>query len=316
MKKTPLSKQLPKVSIIMNCFNGERYLNEAIDSVIKQTYPHWELIFWDNCSTDDSAKIFNAYDDERLKYICSDTFTSLGQARANAWAYVTGEYVAVLDVDDVWMPQKLASQLPLFNDPEVGLVISDTFWFNDQKQRRLYAKGYPKEGYVFPDLLANYFVSLQTLVCRKAFVDRLAIPSFVPEFSMIADFDLVMRLSRISKLALVKEPLAKWRIHGDNLTCSLSGAFYSEKCRWLKKYEDELNFFTGYEAALATFKRITLRSECIRLISCGDKKQAFSMLKKSMVLDHWYGVCLMFIVMPFSRHLIYWIRLLQGRAFF
>ena len=58
----------PLVSIIINCFNGEKYLREAIDSVISQTYKNWEVIFWDNQSTDRSARIFKNYKDERLKY--------------------------------------------------------------------------------------------------------------------------------------------------------------------------------------------------------------------------------------------------------
>ena len=58
----------PLISIIINCFNGEKYLSNAIESVINQTYKNWEIIFWDNCSTDKSAEIFNNYKDERLNY--------------------------------------------------------------------------------------------------------------------------------------------------------------------------------------------------------------------------------------------------------
>ena len=56
----------PLVSVIMNCFNGEKYLREAIDSVLAQTYQNWELIFWDNQSTDSSAEIVKSYDDPRI----------------------------------------------------------------------------------------------------------------------------------------------------------------------------------------------------------------------------------------------------------
>ena len=56
------------VSVIVNCFNGEKYLSETIESVISQNYTNWELIFWDNISTDLSAEIFNKYNDRRLKY--------------------------------------------------------------------------------------------------------------------------------------------------------------------------------------------------------------------------------------------------------
>ena len=63
----------PLVSIIVNCFNGEEYLRDALDSIITQTYKNWEIIFWDNQSNDKSAKIFKDYKDDRLKYYCADS---------------------------------------------------------------------------------------------------------------------------------------------------------------------------------------------------------------------------------------------------
>ena len=72
----------PFVSVLMNCYNGEKYLQEAIDSVLAQTYKNWELIFWDNRSTDRSAEIFKSYNDHRLKYFLSHEHTDLGSGRA------------------------------------------------------------------------------------------------------------------------------------------------------------------------------------------------------------------------------------------
>ena len=61
-------KEQPLISIIMNCYNGEKYLRQSIASVLHQTYQNWELLFWDNQSTDSSAEIFKSYDDNRFKY--------------------------------------------------------------------------------------------------------------------------------------------------------------------------------------------------------------------------------------------------------
>jgi glycosyltransferase involved in cell wall biosynthesis len=71
----------PLVSVIMNCCNGEKYLQEAIDSVLAQTYKNWEIVFWDNQSIDDTAQIAKSYDDPRIKYHRSESFTPLGEAR-------------------------------------------------------------------------------------------------------------------------------------------------------------------------------------------------------------------------------------------
>ena len=81
----------------MNCFNGEKYLKEALESVIQQTYINWELIFWDNQSTDSSAMIFKSFKDSRMRYYYSDEFTDLGGARAKACNFVKGEYLSILD---------------------------------------------------------------------------------------------------------------------------------------------------------------------------------------------------------------------------
>ncbi len=97
----------PLVSVIMNCFNGEQYLREAIDSVIAQTYQNWELIFYDNQSIDNSAEIFKTYNDKRLRYFYASNHTLLYEARNNAIQYASGYFLAFLDVDDWWDPLKL-----------------------------------------------------------------------------------------------------------------------------------------------------------------------------------------------------------------
>ncbi|SVC54039.1 uncharacterized protein METZ01_LOCUS306893, partial [marine metagenome] len=86
----------------MNCYNGEKYLREALDSIIDQTYKNWELIFWDNQSTDNSANIVLSYNDHRIKYFLSKKSSLLYDARNLAIEKTQGEYLAFLDVDDFW----------------------------------------------------------------------------------------------------------------------------------------------------------------------------------------------------------------------
>ena len=108
MTKTPL------VSIIMNCYNGEKYLTESLNSLLKQTYQNWELIFWDNISSDNSKKIFEKYKDERFKYFLSDRHMVLYGARNLAIKKAKGEFLAFLDTDDIWLKNKLDLQVKLF----------------------------------------------------------------------------------------------------------------------------------------------------------------------------------------------------------
>ena len=95
----------PLVSVIMNCYNGDRFLRQAIDSVYCQTYDNWEIIFWDNASTDSSAKIARSYDD-KIRYFLATKNTPLGEARNLALNKASGKYVAFLDCDDLYFPNK------------------------------------------------------------------------------------------------------------------------------------------------------------------------------------------------------------------
>ena len=90
--KIKIKNSQPLISIIMNCYNGERFLKSAIDSVFSQTYSNWEIIFWDNASTDSSAKIANSFD-ERIKYFFNDKKTPLGEARVFAVKKASGKYL-------------------------------------------------------------------------------------------------------------------------------------------------------------------------------------------------------------------------------
>ena len=116
----------PLISIIMNCFNGERYLDDSLKSILSQTYQNWELIFWDNLSTDNSKKIFLKYKDSRFKYYQANEHTILYVARNLAIKKANGEFIAFLDTDDIWLKNKLSEQISLFANKNVGLVVGAT----------------------------------------------------------------------------------------------------------------------------------------------------------------------------------------------
>jgi len=206
----------PLVSVLMNCFNGEQYLREAIESVLAQSWQNWEVIFWDNQSTDNSASIFQSYADPRLKYHYAPSHTKLYEARGLALKHAKGEYIAFLDVDDVWYPSKLSEQIPLFSDQEVGIVCSNYEIYSEiKKQKWISINRYVPSGYVVDFLFKDYFVGLLTLVVRRqalAQLDR----GFGTQYNIIGDFDVVVRLAARWKIAYVGAPLGVYRLHGNN----------------------------------------------------------------------------------------------------
>ena len=111
-----MKKRQKLVSIILNCYNGEKYLKDSLLSIKNQTYKNWELIFWDNRSTDKSASILKSYKDKRIKYYLASSHSKLGAARKKAFSKVSGELVGFLDVDDIWEKEKLEKQVKYFNN--------------------------------------------------------------------------------------------------------------------------------------------------------------------------------------------------------
>ena len=208
----------PLVSVIMNCYNGEKYLKESIESVISQTYKNWELIFWDNRSNDKSSNIFKEYTDKRFKYFYSKDHTTLYKARNLAIEKSTGDFIAFLDTDDLWHKNKLELQMNYFNNKEIGVVFSNCWILKENtNKKKLYIKGKLPSGMIFNQLIDNYNVGILTAIIRKKFFLEL-IHKFDDRFSIIGDYDLFLRLSKICLFQASQEPLASYRLHGNNLS--------------------------------------------------------------------------------------------------
>jgi glycosyltransferase involved in cell wall biosynthesis len=232
-------KQLePSVSIIINCFNGEKYLAEAIDSVLSQTYSNWEIIFWDNQSSDESAAVFERYQDDRLKYFYSPQHTLLYEARNYAIAKASHDLIAFLDVDDLWLPDKLEKQIALFTDPTVGFVCGNYLINSERKSKSWRAFRSPiPSGWVLDDLLKFYFIGLVTLVVRRSALESLDYP-FNSRFHIIGDLDLCVRLSFHWKLGCVQEPVAVYRLHGGNESSRHRDLHADELELWAQEMKD------------------------------------------------------------------------------
>ena len=231
----------PLVSIIMNCYNGETYLQESINSVLTQTYKNWELVFWDNKSQDKSAEIFKEYEDKRLKYFYANKHTTLYKARNLAIKESRGDFIAFLDTDDLWDENKLELQMCYFNNLEVGVVYSNLWIFkNNTKKKKLYTKKKLPSGKILDQLINNYNVGILTVIIRKTFYLKL-IEKFDERFSIIGDTDLFMRLSKICLFEAVQTPLASYRSHGKNLSKLSEGKEFEESEIWLKENKLNLN---------------------------------------------------------------------------
>jgi len=283
----------PLVSVIVNCYNGERYLCKALESVFAQSYQNWELIFWDNQSTDGSAEVFKSYHDVRLKYYYAPAHTPLYKARGHAVAKASGSFIAFLDVDDWWDSEKLGRQVELFRDPEVGLVYGNYYWVDERREKTTirYKNALPR-GYVLREILRHYSVGLLTIVVRREAVEQMT-PFFNPAYDIIGDFDMVVRLAAEWKLDCVQEPIAYCRWHGDNMQIKKAAALTSELESWVG--EIQCNKAVWEVFPVDYYKALLDRRKVVALLASGERLNAFAYvnsmrsLKKKILL---WGLCL------------------------
>jgi len=269
----------PLVSVIMNCFNGEKYLRDAIDSVISQTYKNWEIVFWDNQSNDKSAEIFKSYKDDRLKYyLATSHIETLYKARNEALKKAKGEFIAFLDVDDWWLPQKLEKQIPLFDDPEVGMVYGNVWLFFEKKnKKRIYKRGSLPRGKILNKLLSDYVIGSPTYVIRKKSLESLEY-FFNDNFHIIGDFDINVRLSAKWKIDCVQSPVAFGRRHDKNVSLLNREKEISERKAWYKQMKNDHSI-----SSQNNFNKVLLMAyylETMQSIIKNDFAKSFSMVVK------------------------------------
>jgi glycosyltransferase involved in cell wall biosynthesis len=257
-------KTNPKVTILMNCYDCQKYLKEAIDSVYAQTFTDWEIIFIDNCSTDNTKNIVTSYDD-KIKYYKTPQNMSLCHARIFAKEFITGEFFCVLDTDDLWYPTKLEKQVSIMQEHnDIDIIYTNTLYFTDEgKEEQAYDTVMPN-GNVFKQLLENYFFSFETVMVRKSIMDKYNI-YFDSKYSVSSDAEFFIRLSYYAKVYYIDEVLAKWRYgHGSESDRSL--------CIFPKEYEFLLEDL----------------SSMINNFEIEYKNQINSLKEK---IDNMYGIC-------------------------
>lgn len=230
----------PAVSVIMNCHNCSEYLREAIDSVYQQTFEDWEIVFWDNLSTDESPDIAKSYD-SRLRYFRGTEFLPLGAARNMAVEKVAGRFIAFLDCDDIWMPEHLQLHISAF-DEDTAVVYGNCI-ARDMSTGREYIPFNPgrefRSGSITKELCKKNFIWFQTVVARIEAVEKLEY-AFDPMLLVAEDFDFLLRLSLIGKFKYITESTLVYRLHKSSLTTSKRHFYAHDFSYLLNRYKDTL----------------------------------------------------------------------------
>ena len=169
----------PLVSVIMPCYNMERYISETIASVQRQTYPHWELLIVDDASTDETVKIIESYSqtDSRIRFAIKKQNSGIADTRNQCIQMAQGLFLAFLDADDIWHPEKLEKQLGFMMEKNVGFTYSTYDWIDeDGKTLNKYINTIGDLDY--ETYLRNTIIGCSTVMVNKTITGDVVVPKF------------------------------------------------------------------------------------------------------------------------------------------
>jgi glycosyltransferase involved in cell wall biosynthesis len=210
------------ISIIIPTFNREKLLERAINSVMLQTFKDFECIVIDDGSTDhtESLPVFKNYV-SKIKYLKLSSNSGVSKARNTGVALSKGQWIAFLDSDDEWKPQKLEKQITWHKQhPDYLISQSKEIWIRKDKRVNPPKTHEKIEGYIFNESLKRCMITPSSvMMLRKLFIDS---GGFNENFPVCEDYDLWLRITCKYKIGLIKEYLlTRYSGHLDQLSSSM-----------------------------------------------------------------------------------------------
>jgi teichuronic acid biosynthesis glycosyltransferase TuaG len=247
---------MPKVSVVMPCFNHAQFVAEAAQSVLRQTHTDLELIITDDRSSDNSWEVMSriADGDARVKLIRHQQNQGLPKSRNDALAESRGEFIAFCDSDDVWEPEKIRMQVKLLEEnPEFDMVYCDTLIIDENGsltgQRFSERHPLPKRstGWLFPELVRGNFINVQSALMRRRCLA--SIDHFDEELGVLEDWWYWVQLSRKHRFLYSPELLARYRVHSQSMNSMKKRSFPIFRCRIYRKILRQYGDLSSYAKA-------------------------------------------------------------------
>jgi glycosyltransferase involved in cell wall biosynthesis len=234
-------KTMPKISAIMTVYNGEKYLKKAVDSILEQTFTDFEFIIVNDGSTDQTQAILDSCHDSRMIILNNHRNIGRSGARNKAIKTAKGEYIAIMDADDVSLPGRFEEQVKFLElNRDIALVGSSYFLINENDKVVGIQEVLTEKDKIKKDLsIKNQFGHSTIMVKRKCLE---SVGGYREEFKLAEDYDLYLRLSELFDLSNLKAPLSKWRIDFDSFSVAMRNELdkYAEFAKGLagerKKY--------------------------------------------------------------------------------
>lgn len=244
-----LKNDAPLVSVIIPAYNAAATIRLTIQSVLEQTYPNFEILVIDDGSFDGTSDVVKKLlaGDDRIKLMKQEN-QGVAAARNSGIRHARGDYIAPLDADDLWFPEKLEKQVAVMNEgpSTVGLVYAWSFQISGDQGPQNLTKGWEEEGSVFLPLLLGNFLSNASspLISRKCFdhIGMYNLDFLKFDAQGCEDWDLYLRIAEHYEFRNVPEHLTAYRLSKQSMSADwkLMGRSYSLLMEWIQKRHPQI----------------------------------------------------------------------------
>lgn len=212
-----MEKISPKISVIMSVYNGERYLREAVDSILNQTFTDFEFIVVNDGSTDNTLSILRQYSDKRLKIINHSENLGLSRSLNMAIEVAKGKYIARMDADDISLPDRLELQSACLDKNRAVGLVGCRYYQIDQYGRIEGVFKVPLDNRSLGKYLwTRHYIAHGTFMIRKEALDLVG--TYDENFKYAQDYELLLRIAEKFEICNLGNILYKWRAHKGGIT--------------------------------------------------------------------------------------------------
>ncbi len=209
-------KSMPRVTVLMPVYNAVKFLRDAVDSILKQSFSDFEFLIIDDGSTDGSQSIIHSYDDSRIRLVQNEENLGVAATLNRGLDLAHGEYIARMDADDISMPHRLEKQIHFMEkNPEVGVSGTWIRLFGDQP--RVVDRCPVGASVVKAYLLFDNPMFHPSVILRRALIEKHGL-RYDPLFKRTEDFELWSRASEFFAMDNLPEVLLCFRVHGSSVT--------------------------------------------------------------------------------------------------
>jgi glycosyltransferase involved in cell wall biosynthesis len=211
-------EQQPLISVVLPAYNAEKYISEAVQSILNQTYPNFEILIYDDGSTDKTIDVINQLTDPRIRLIKKDKNVGLVDSLNRGIEEAKGKYIARMDADDIAMPDRFFTQIKLMEE-DTNIVLCGS-WISFISENRI-GKQPEHHDEIAVKLITSCAFLHPTVILRRAFLVTNQL-RYRTDYFPAEDYDLWCRISRRGKTYNIPEVLLKYRTHQQQVSSVLS----------------------------------------------------------------------------------------------